>query len=232
MTHFIYDSKIIDEFPNIVAGVIVGSNLQPQESDALEEAYHAEQAATIARIGKTALSELPSLAAWRQAFRQFGLNPTKIRSAPEALLRRLTKQGDIPSINPLVDIGNLVSIRYALPVAVFDTRAVTGPIRVHFADGSERYKQLGHDEVIHPEEGEVTFSDETGMVVARRWCWRQGAESAAQLDTQHVVVCVEAQHEDGRAQIEAATQDLLDLLRAYAGGKYAHAVLDAEITAL
>ena len=39
------------------------------------------------------------------------------RSAAEALLRRLTKQGSIPSINTLVDIGNLVSIRYALPVA-------------------------------------------------------------------------------------------------------------------
>ena len=29
--------------------------------------------------------------------------------------------GDIPSINTLVDIGNLVSIRYVLPIAIVDT---------------------------------------------------------------------------------------------------------------
>lgn len=225
--HFRYDTKIIAEFPNIIGGVIVGQKMQPRENEGLREAYLDQQRATIEWIGDTPLSEIPSLAAWRQAFRQFGLNPTKIRSAPEALLRRLTKQGDIPSINPLVDIGNLVSIRYALPVAVFDIREVAGAITVHFANGSERYRQLGSDEIIHPEEGEVVFSDETGMVVARRWCWRQGAESAAQLDTQNAVICVEAQHAESRAEIQAATQDMLALLRTHADGEYRHQVLDA-----
>ncbi len=56
---------------------------------------------------RRSLSELPTLSAWRQAFRRFGANPTKHRSAAEALLRRLQK-GDIPGINTLVDIGNLV----------------------------------------------------------------------------------------------------------------------------
>lgn len=225
--HFEYDAKILAAFPTIVGGVLMGQDLQPRVDEKLSEAYVAEQRATIERIGETPLSEVPSLAAWRQAFRHFGVNPTKIRSAPEALLRRLTKQGDIPSINPLVDIGNLVSIRYALPVAVFDTRHVTGTIRVHFADGSERYRQLGSDETIHPEAGEVVFSDETGMVVARRWCWRQGAESAAQIDTKNVVVCVEAQHAGSRDEIEAATRDLVDLLQAYAGGTYEYEILGA-----
>ena len=76
----------------------------------------------LARIGETPLSELPTLAAWRRAFRAFGVDPTAYRSAAEALLRRLTKQGSIPSINALVDIGNLVAIRYGLPVAMFDQR--------------------------------------------------------------------------------------------------------------
>ena len=55
------------------------------------------------------------------------------RPSPEealALLRRLTKKGDIPSINAVVDICNLVSIRYALPVAAFDLAAITGGVTV------------------------------------------------------------------------------------------------------
>jgi hypothetical protein len=59
-------------------------------------------------------------------FRGFGVDPTQYRSAAEALLRRLIKQGELPSIGTLVDLANLVSIRYALPVAVFDQGGITG----------------------------------------------------------------------------------------------------------
>ena len=199
MTSFQYDAKIIANYPQLVAGVIVAAGMKngptpPQ----LLDVYLAEQAAVKARIGKTPLSELPSLSAWRRAISAFGVSPTKYRSAAEALLRRLTKKGDIPSINTFVDIGNLVSIRYGLPVAIFDTRQISGAITVHYSDGSERYMELGRAEIMHPEVGEVIFSDEKQMVVARRWCWRQSATSAANESTSEAVVTVEAHHERGR----------------------------------
>ena len=70
--------------------------------------------------------------------------PTQYRSAIEALLRRLTKKGDIPSISTLVDIGNLVSIRRRLPVAFFDRAEIAGTTIVRFADGSELFTGAGY----------------------------------------------------------------------------------------
>ncbi len=171
----------------------------------------------ITRIGGTPLSQIESLAAWRSVFRSFGVDPTQIRSAGEALLRRLTKQGDIPSINTLVDLGNLVSIRYALPVAMFDLRAATGAITVRFADGSENFTNLGQTEIAHPDPGEVIFADEANLVFARRWCWRQSDQSASREDTTDLLVTVEAQHESGRKDVEAAVRDLTELLQQFAG---------------
>ena len=114
-------------FSSVAGGVVHAEGVSNGPSPpALVEAYRAEQEGALARIGDTPLSELPTLAAWRRAFRAFGVDPTTYRSAAEALLRRLTKQGSIPSINALVDIGNLVAIRYGLPVAMFDQRTVTG----------------------------------------------------------------------------------------------------------
>ena len=153
--------------------------------------------------------------------------PTQYRSAAEALLRRLTKQGDIPSINTLVDLGNLVSIRYALPVAVFDTRAISGPVTVRFADGSERFTNLGQAAPEQPEPGEVIFVDVAGMVIARRWCWRQSEESAARSDTTDAIVTVEAHHAGARADVEAAQRDLLTFLQRHAGGEHTAGILDA-----
>ena len=226
MTSFQYDGRIIDDYPNLVAGVIVARGMTNGPApDALLEQYLAEQTAVKERIGATALSELASLSAWRRAISAFGVSPTKYRSAAEALLRRLTKKGDIPSINALVDIGNLVSIRYGLPVAIFDTRQIAGAITVRYADGSEEFTELGGREIIHPPPGEVVFSDEKSMVVARRWCWRQSATSAASESTSDAVVTVEAQHDGGGEDIERALEDLLGLLPKYAGGRFESAVL-------
>lgn len=233
MNVFQYSPDILTRYPGVVGGAIFAQGITNGPTpERLQEAFQAEQQATLQRIGNTPLSQIPSLAAWRSAFRGFGVDPTQYRSAAESLLRRLTKKGDIPGINALVDLGNLVSIRYALPVAVFDTRAVHGTVTVQFADGSERYTTLGQDEVDHPEPGEVVFSDETGLVIARRWCWRQSEPSAAQLDTHTAIITVEAHHANAHEDIEAALHDLLTLLHSYAGGDYTASTLDANNPAL
>jgi DNA/RNA-binding domain of Phe-tRNA-synthetase-like protein len=182
---------------------------------ALADAYVAEQAAVRARIGDTPLSEIPSLAAWRRVFSGFGVKPTQYRSAAEALLRRLTKQGSIPSINALVDLGNLVAVRHAVPVAVFDLESIVGGTEVRLATGAEPFTDLGTDTITHPEEGEVVFADDTGKVSARRWCWRQSSESAAGADTTEVLITVEGHHEGAEDDIALALGDLLDMLGRY-----------------
>lgn len=233
MTSFQYDAKIIENYPNLAAGVIVAQGMTNAPTpDTLRNLYLDEQTAVKARIGSTPLSELPTLSAWRRAISAFGVSPTKYRSAAESLLRRLTKKGDIPCINTLVDIGNLVSIRYGLPVAIFDSRQIAAPITVHYSDGSEEFVDLGSDKIVHPAAGEVIFSDEAHMVVARRWCWRQSATSASKASTTDAVITIEAHHEGGSGDIENALADLLTLFSNYAGGSYDSAVLVADNPAI
>ena len=213
MPLFRYHSDLLLRFPGVTGGAIHAQGLTNSPSaDRLRVAFEAEQATVRARIGDTPLSELPSLAAWRRAFRGFGVDPTAYRSAAEALLRLLTKQGSIPSINTLVDLGNLVSIRYGLPVAVFDQRAVTGGTTVRLAAGTEAFTDLGSGHREAPEAGEVIFIDDAGLVSARRWCWRQSAESASGMETTDVLVTVEGHHDDAAVDVRAAIADLEALL--------------------
>jgi len=229
VTLFRYDAAITARFPEVVGGIIVARGVVngPTPRD-LAAAYAAEQAATLARLGDTPLSQVPSLAAWRGVFRGFGVDPTQYRSAAEALRRRLTKSGTIPSLNALVDLGNMISIRYALPIAVCDLRGARGTTTVRFAAGDERFTNLGQEEAEHPAPGEVIFSDPDGLVSARRWCWRQSAASADREDTTGVLITVEAQHAGGRAAVEAALRDLLALLPTVEGSGVRTAILDRE----
>lgn len=233
MSLFQYHPALLERFPETRGAIIRVTGLQGGASSPdLLELYLQEQSATLERIGERPLSELPSIAAWRRCFSGFGVRPTQYRSAVEALLRRLTKRGDIPSINRLVDIGNLISIRHEMPVAVFDTRALALPVTVRFADGHERFTGLGEREAQQPAAGEVIFADTTDLVVARRWCWRQSVESAAQAATTEALVTCEAQHADSAGAVEEALDDLTELLSRFAGGDAQAAILDAGNPAL
>lgn len=220
MALFRYEPAIVERFPGIVGGAIHATGVtNGPPPPHLAQAFASAQTEVLARLGTTPLSELPSLGAWRRAFRGFGVDPTQYRSAAEALLRRLTKQGDLPFIGTLVDLANLVSIRHALPVAVFDLAAIRGGIAVRFARGDERWTDLGASTTDHPEAGEVIFADDADEVVARRWCWRQSAASAARDTTTEILVTVEGHHDDAAVAVAAALDDLGGLLDAYAAPK-------------
>ena len=219
MAGFRYSKEILETFPSIRGAVIHATGLDNTTSaDSLSDLYRAEQEKVREEIGDQSLSDIPSLSAWRAAFTRFGVKPTQYRSAAEALLRRLTKQGDIPSINPLVDLANLVSVRHRLPVAVFDQRDATGVTTVRFAAGHEPFTDLGAEGVTNPEPGEVIFADEADLVSARRWCWRQSDQSAARSTTVEALITVEGQHEEAEDDVKRATESLLDLFSQFQPG--------------
>jgi DNA/RNA-binding domain of Phe-tRNA-synthetase-like protein len=213
---FAYDDAVAGRYPEIRAGVIHATGLTngPSPQGLLDE-YGAEQRAASGRLEATAIADLPQIAAWRRAFTRFGAKPTQHRNAAEALLRRLAKRGDIPTINALVDVGNLVSIRYAMPVAVFDRSNVAGSIVVRFATGVERFTDRGSSESVRPDPGEVVFVDDDNVVHARRWCWRQGAQSATGPSTVEALIVVEGHHGTASADSEAALADLASLLASH-----------------
>src|SRR4030067_2837790 len=98
MIGFAYHPEIVRRFPDVWGGVIlIQQALNTTSPERLKEDYLSEQRSVKDRIGAMQLSEIESLSAWRSVFRTFGVDPTKYRSAAEALLRRLVKKGDIPS---------------------------------------------------------------------------------------------------------------------------------------
>lgn len=213
---FGYDDAVAKRYPTIRAGVIHATRLANRASSPeLLDEYRAAQQAASDRLHTIAIAELPSIVAWRRAFARFGAKPTQHRNAAEALLRRLAKHGDIPTISTLVDIGNLVSIRYAIPVAVFDLANVAGSITVRFATGAELFTDLGSAGSVSPDPGEVIFVDSNNVVCARRWCWRQSAQSATSMTTVDALVVIEGHHDTATTDVEAALADLASLLASH-----------------
>ena len=123
------------------------------------------------------------LAAWDAAFKAFGAKPKRTPCSASALRKRVLKEGTLPSLDPVVDIYNAVSIRYAIPVGGENLAAYTGAPRLTLADGSEPFDTIkeGQPDVEYPDAGEVIWRDDVG-VTCRRWNWRQGVRT--RLDSQ------------------------------------------------
>ncbi|MDU1923445.1 phenylalanine--tRNA ligase beta subunit-related protein, partial [Enterobacter sp.] len=78
------------------------------------------------------------LAAWDEVFKAFGAKPKRTPCSASALRKRVMRDGSLPPLDPVVDIYNAISIRYAIPVGGENLAAYSGAPRLTLADGSVR----------------------------------------------------------------------------------------------
>jgi DNA/RNA-binding domain of Phe-tRNA-synthetase-like protein len=201
---FSHAGQIWSDFPELAAGAAFTTGITTSDGAVRSVAERVGRfcAAADAQLAGSSEAELPQTQAWRRAFARMGLKPTQYRCASEALLRRYKKERSLPSIHPLVDLCNAISLAYAIPVAVLDVDQVAGSLEVRYAEGTESYLALS-GEGEQPHAGEVIFADDAGNVHARRWTNRQSALSAVSSATTTVLIVAEAMHESGTADVEA-----------------------------
>ena len=193
---FQHSGDIWRDFPQLVPGALYLAGITADAEVETDRFY----ATAAARLTGATESELPEIQAWRRAFAQMGLKPTQYRCASESLLRRFRKDGSLPRLHPLVDLCNAVSLAFAVPVAVLDASAITGPLEVRYATGDEGYLTFA-GEVEHPAPGEVIFADQAGHAHARRWTNRQSGRSAVRDSTTRALIVAEALHDSASSDV-------------------------------
>ncbi|MFJ3463457.1 B3/4 domain-containing protein [Achromobacter spanius] len=148
-------------------------------------------------------------AAWSEAFRSFGAKPQRTPCSAEALRRRVLRDGALPAINPVVDLYNAISLRYALPVGGENLHAYSGNPVLTIADGSESFDTLkeGRPATERPEKGEVIWRDDLG-VTCRRWNWRQGVRTRIEADATEFWFILESLPAMPADALHAAAQEL------------------------
>ncbi len=79
----------------------------------------------------------------RDGYKAFGKDPSRYRLACESLLRRLSKQMGLYTINNAVDIGNLLSIELNRSTAVLDYDKILGDVRIRMGTSEDIYYGIG-----------------------------------------------------------------------------------------
>ncbi len=110
------------------------------------------------------LKDEPHLRAYRDFYWRVGIDPTKIRPASEALLRRVLQGKELPRINTLVDAYNLASMKTSIAIAAFDAAHTHGDIRMRLARGGESFLGIGMEAPVVLKGVEVVCEDDEGLV--------------------------------------------------------------------
>src|SRR5262245_10912201 len=205
-------------FPDALIGVVVARDLDNTQAGRADIAALLADAAAKAAAGLgDDIAAHPAVAPWRQAYQLFGVKPSKFRSSIESLLRS-ARAARIRSVNPLVDLYNVVSLKHLLPCGGEDLAAVRGDIRLERASRGEHFVALGATEIEPALPGEVIYRDDMGAI-CRCWNWREADRTKLTAATTDAFLCTEALPPNGEAQVRAACEELAALAREKLGAR-------------
>ncbi|EPZ9215133.1 B3/B4 domain-containing protein [Clostridium perfringens] len=219
MKKFIIEDDFWELFPNAKIGIITCNGIDNTIKD--ENQYKD----ILSQGEKEALNHLPNeefssnevIKVWRDAFKKFKTKKGA-RSSIEALLKRVSTGKGLGTINPLVDIYNSISLKYAMPCGGEDMDKFIGDIRLTKATGDESFITLGSDKSEPPYEGEIVYKDDEGAI-CRCWNWRESVRTMLTEDTKNAFLCIELVDENREKEFENALKELSQLVEENLGGK-------------
>ena len=218
-------NDFLDLFPDALIGTVTVRGLDNTRSvDAAAALLHEQIARTAETLPESDLAQHPAIAPWRTAYAKFGVKPSKVRSSIENMLRSVGS-GRLRSINPLVDLYNVVSLAHLLPVGGEDLAAIEGDIRLTRAQGNEHFVPLGGSEPEPPPAGAVIYRDDAG-VICSCWNWREADRTKLTESTTDAVLVIEAIPPIERGQLERALTDLMTSVMDHLDGTAHVQILD------
>ena len=152
--------QVFERLPDVCFGAVAAYGIDnkadyPAIAARLDEAI----AATFARFEGKKVREDPAILPYRTAFQSLGVNPNKFMSSIEAMFTRVAKGKGLPHINPIVDLGNALSLKYVLPMGAHDIEQAEGhDIEVRFSTPGDTFIPFGESEAESMPEGELIYT--------------------------------------------------------------------------
>jgi len=158
--HVAIDDELKKKCPRVALGCVTAKVEAGETPTALSEELKSREEQILRLPEPRTVLESPAVLSTRAAYKALGKDPARYRGSAEALLRRVIANKDLPRINAVVDVINLVSVESRLPVGLYDLAAVSGDIVFRAGRAGETYKGIGKYDLNL--EGLPLFADSIG----------------------------------------------------------------------
>lgn len=229
MALFEIGPEVFEKLPTLCVGLVWAEGFDnSMPSDVADRALDDAVAAAQERLAGIKASEDPRVQPYREAFHALGMSPSRYPSSNIALLRRVAKGKGIGRINPLVDIGNAVSIAHGLPLGVHVMGSPESVLELRMSREGDVFVPLGADEAdptLAP--GELVYA-EGGLVQTRRWTWRQSENGKTGPDATSALVPIDGFTDKNLDAVLAARDGLAGLIEEAFGCRVATGLASIE----
>ena len=153
----------------------------------------------------------PPIRAYRDFYWRVGLDPTKVRPASEAILRRLAQGKSFPQINTVVDAYNLASAKTRVAIAAFDADRVRGGFRMRLARAEEAFLGIGMDRPSVLRGVEVVVQDDEQLVAIYPYRDADASKLTSGTSAAHFMICgVPGIPREKLTEAEATTREFVE----------------------
>ncbi len=117
------------------------------------------------RFTVDSLKDDPKVRSYRDFFWRWKIaDPTRVRPASEALIRRILINNNIWKINTFVNTYNLVSAISGVSLGAYDKDTILPPIYVRFAKRDETFLGIGSSKAKNLSGRELVLADRKGII--------------------------------------------------------------------
>lgn len=156
----------------------------------------------------------PNIACWQKALSSLRKNPCYLSSV-EVLTQRVIKGNQIPQINKLVDLYNLVSLKHLVPIAGDNLKRIKGNIELILASGDENFGQ----EKKSPSREEAIYVDQNNEVLCQRFNWNEPERTQLTPQTTQAFIVIEGFPPVNDIEVKETSHNLNSLIKKFCGGK-------------
>ncbi len=159
------------------------------------------------------LTKVPRILAVRNMYKRMAIDPSRYRPASEALVRRVLQEKNIYYINSAVDANNCCSLKYLVPIGIYNLDKVEGEISFGIAQDGQ-YEGINGREFSAA--GQPVLMDALGPFGNPT---TDSTRTAVTLGTSNLLSVMYCDDAIAESELTAMLQGTADMMTAHNGGK-------------
>jgi len=212
------DSELKTRFPDLTVLTLHIKGVQIHKRRAELEKFKVEVMRQVRNgYNLDSVKDHPTFRAYRDFFWSIKIDPTKIRPAAEALIRRILAGKTLPSINTLVDAYNLASIKSRIALATFDADKLEGDLLMRFAEEGEQFYGIGMKKPLILKGGEIVVSDDKKLIAV--YPYRDADNTKVTEETENIMMLVCGVPGIPKENLENASRVALEYITRFCDGE-------------
>lgn len=192
LTSLRIDDRILATYPQVQMGVLKVSFSHAPLGCAMPSADVLKLELEARGMCAENPTDFPLIKVWYTLFREaFNVNPKNFNPSIAALVRRVMRGKELPSILPLVDAYNLCSVQTLFPIGGYDVERLQGELVLRYGRPGEIFTPLGQDEPQQVEPHHIVYGDDARVVC---WLWnhKDAGETCITPKTRTALFCIDS----------------------------------------